>query len=1003
MKKLKMFNLLLFSLLIGRGLNIFSLPVKAETGQDVSVKVTSSLRACKPGDNVEFTLTANNFTEDQPKLRVKLSFSSEFNNISYDFNENLYPQKIENYETDIYEFTFDGSNSENSVSLGTIYAKIADYVDSPIELYPNITAEIYSYTDSGDIAWLPCSVDLDSARVTVTPPEPEKPTEIPAVAVTLTESSLTLNTGDISTIYATIEPANSTDNVVWDSSVPLVATVENGTITAHKAGETTITARRGDVSASCLVTVLCKHEYEHIESTATCLSEGIAEHYRCSKCGELFDTEKKHTDLQQLKEEKTEHNYSDLTEEIAATCETDGIKAHYTCKSCGTLFDTNKEIIENGDLIIPMTGHKYGRWKTDETSHWQECTNPECGKTTDKQEHICDNVPCESKKFCQICNNEYGEIKKHRYVFYREVSATCETEGTKAHYFCPDCGKYFDTEKQEISKEKLTIDKLNHKIGTEWKTDETSHWQECERCKEKLNYGEHRAADTSCEHKSVCEVCKSEYGKPGEHRLSFISGKTETCEKDGIIAHFVCTKCDKIFDENKQEITKEDLIIKKTGHTPDGIWKDYGKYHRQSCLKCKEKLDISNHTGKAGCGEKAVCNICGAQYGEPAEHSFGILNKRIEPTCRSEGREAYYRCKECGKLFNENKDEISEKDLVIKKSNHNAGNNWQSDGVKHWRKCLNCNEILDVAEHHGGQRNCLSRGICADCNKTYGEKGEHIYGELSREKKATCETDGVKSHYTCGVCSKIFDENKKEISKENLIITKTGHRQSENWHSDEENHQYICTNEGCGKILERRAHNFDYGTVTKQPGYDENRTGKKMYRCRECGYEKTRIIPVLTYRKNYKIVNGASQTVTENSGETVSFRSNCGIEKFVRLEIDEKLVDPENYILKEGSTIVELKPEYLATLEVGKHGVSIVSQDGTADTTLRITPQPEEEEETEKTTTAKTNKTSTKTAKTTKKIKSPNTGDISRPVMAMMGAAMLLTYFALCIKREKSK
>ena len=916
MKKLKMFNLLLFSLLIGRGLNIFSLPVKAETGQDISVKVISSLRACKPGDNVEFTLTANNFTEDQPKLRVKLSFSSEFSNISYDFNENLYPQKIEDYETDIYEFTFDGSNSENSVSLGTICATIADYVDSPIELYPNITAEIYSYTDSGDFAWLPCSVDLDSARVTVTPPEPEKPTEIPAVAVTLTESSLTLNTGDISTIYATIEPANSTDEIVWDSSVPLVATVENGTITAHKAGETTITARRGDVSASCLVTVLCKHEYEHIESTATCLSEGIAEHYRCSKCGELFDTEKKHTDLQQLKEEKTEHDYSDLT---------------------------------------------------------------------------------------------------------KEVPATCETDGTKAHYFCPDCGKYFDTEKQEIPKEKLTIDKLNHKIGTEWKTDETSHWQECERCKEKLNYGEHRAADTSCEHKSVCEVCKSEYGKPGEHRLSFISGKTETCEKDGIIAHFVCTKCDKIFDEKEQEITEEDLIIKKTGHTPDGTWKDYGEYHRQSCLKCKEKLDISNHTGKARCEEKAVCNVCGARYGEPAEHSFGILNKRIEPTCQSEGREAYYRCKECGKLFNENKDEISEKDLIIKKSNHNTGNNWQSDGVKHWRKCLNCNEILDVAEHHGGQRNCLSRGICADCNKTYGEKGEHIYGELSREKKATCETDGVKSHYTCGICSKIFDENKKEISKENLIIIKTGHRQSENWHSDEENHQYICTNEGCGKILERRAHNFDYGTVTKQPGYDENRTGEKVYRCRDCGYEKTRIIPVLTYRKDYKIVNGASQTVTENSGETVSFRSNCGIEKFIRLEIDEKLVDPENYILKDGSTIVELKPEYLATLEVGKHGVSIVSQDGTADTTLRIKAQPEEKEETEKTTTgktnktsaktaktnktstktAKTNKTSTKTAKTTKKIKSPNTGDISRPLTAMIGAAMLFTSFALCSKKRK--
>ena len=901
MKKLKMFNLLLFSLLIGRGLNIFSLPVKAETGQENTIKVSVDQTEVSPGDTVIYTFVLGDIYYDTGEVMLSVEYPENTTAVTYSANENFIRSNSITNNAGI--FKYDGVRDYDKITLLTVSVKISEEILEKTEIQPNITAYYKDYSSN----LLPCSIDLDSAHVTVTPPEPEKPTEIPAVAVTLTESSLTLNTGDISTIYATIEPANFTDEIVWDSSVPFVATVENGTITAHKAGETTITARRGDVSASCLVTVLCKHEYEHIESTATCLSEGIAEHYRCSKCGELFDTEKKHTDLQQLKEEKTEHNYSDLTKEVAATCETAGTKAHYTCKSCGTVFDTNKEIIENGDLTIPMTGHKYGQWKTDETSHWREC----------------------------------------------------------------------------------------------------------ERCKEKLNYGEHRAADTSCEHKSVCEVCKSEYGKPGEHRLSFISGKTETCEKDGIIAHFVCTKCNKIFDEKEQEITEEDLIIKKTGHTPDGIWKDYGEYHRQSCLKCKEKLDISNHTGKARCEEKAVCNICGARYGEPAEHSFGILNRRIEPTCQSEGREAYYRCKECGKLFNENKDEISEKDLVIKKSNHNTGNYWQSDGVKHWRKCLNCNEILDVAEHHGGQRNCLSRKICADCNKTYGEKGDHIYGELSREKKATCETDGVKSHYTCGVCSKIFDENKREISKENLIIIKTGHRQSENWHSDEENHQYICTNEGCGKILERRAHNFDYGTVTKQPGYDENQTGKKVYRCRECGYEKTRIIPVLTYRKNYKIVNGASQTVTENSDDTISFRSNCGIEKFIRLEIDEKLVNPENYILKEGSTIVELKPEYLATLEVGKHGVSIVSQDGTADTTLRITPQPEEEEETEKTTTgkttktsaktAKTNKTSTKTAKTTKKIKSPNTGDISRPLTAMIGAAMLLTSFALCRKGEKSK
>lgn len=444
-----MFNLLLFSLLIGRGLNIFSLPVKAESGQENTIKVSVDQTEVSPGDTVIYTFVLDDIYYDTGEVTLSVEYPENMTAATYSANENFIRSNSITNNTGI--FNYDGVRGYDEITLLTVSVKISEEILEETEIQPNITAYYKDY--SGNL--LPCSIDLDSARVTVTPPEPENPAEIPAVAVTLTESNLTLNTGDISTIYATIEPANSTDEIVWDSSVPLVATVENGTITAHKAGETTITARRGDVSASCLVTVLCKHEYEHIDSTATCLSEGVAEHYRCSKCGELFDTEKKHTDLQQLKEEKTEHNYSDLTKEVAATCETEGIKAHYTCKSCGTVFDTNKEIIENGDLTIPMTGHKYGRWKTDETSHWRECTNPECGKTTDKQEHICDNVPCESKKFCQVCNKEYGEIKKHRYVSYREVAATCETAGTKAHYFARTAENILTRKNKKLAKKNL--------------------------------------------------------------------------------------------------------------------------------------------------------------------------------------------------------------------------------------------------------------------------------------------------------------------------------------------------------------------------------------------------------------------------------------------------------------------------------------------------------------------------------------------------------------------
>ncbi len=54
----------------------------------------------------------------------------------------------------------------------------------------------------------------------------------------------------------TITPENATDKTVtWTSSDETVATVENGVIKAIKAGEATITAKAGDKTATCAVTV----------------------------------------------------------------------------------------------------------------------------------------------------------------------------------------------------------------------------------------------------------------------------------------------------------------------------------------------------------------------------------------------------------------------------------------------------------------------------------------------------------------------------------------------------------------------------------------------------------------------------------------------------------------------------------------------------------------------------------------------------------------------------
>lgn len=58
--------------------------------------------------------------------------------------------------------------------------------------------------------------------------------------------------------------------------------------------------------------------------------------------------------------------------------------------------------------------------------------------------------------------------------------------------------------------------------------------------------------------------------------------------------------------------------------------------------------------------------------------------------------------------------------------------------------------------------------------------------------------------------------------------------------------------------------------------------------------------------------------------------ANGPVEKFTGIEVDGKAVDAANYTVKSGSTIITLKPEYLNTLSVGKHTLTVIYTDGEA-------------------------------------------------------------------------
>ncbi len=96
---------------------------------------------------------------------------------------------------------------------------------------------------------------------------------IPATKVTLSNTTLSFDDLTPKTLTATVQPANSTDKVVWSSSDEAVATVVNGVVTPKKTGNCTITAKAGNVSATCEVTIDIDFEiYTITRNLTNCIS-----------------------------------------------------------------------------------------------------------------------------------------------------------------------------------------------------------------------------------------------------------------------------------------------------------------------------------------------------------------------------------------------------------------------------------------------------------------------------------------------------------------------------------------------------------------------------------------------------------------------------------------------------------------------------------------------------------------------------------------------------------
>ena len=135
-----------------------------------------------------------------------------------------------------------------------------------------------------------------------------------------------------------------------------------------------------------------------------------------------------------------------------------------------------------------------------------------------------------------------------------------------------------------------------------------------------------------------------------------------------------------------------------------GDWQHDENGHWKLCA-CGAEVDRAAHTGGvATCTKKAVCDVCGEEYGEvnAASHTNLVKTEAKAATHMTEGNIEYWTCNGCDKYFSDEAgtQEIALADTVIPKlTEHTAdGSGWHSDETGHWNTC-ECGEKLNEAAH----------------------------------------------------------------------------------------------------------------------------------------------------------------------------------------------------------------------------------------------------------------------------------------------------------------
>ena len=503
---------------------------------------------------------------------------------------------------------------------------------------------------------------------------------------------------------------------------------------------------------------------------------------------------------------------------------------------------------------------------------------------------------------------------------YLKSAATC-TEKAVYYKSCSVCGLSSKGTADEATF--ISGDILGHDYGAWTSNGNGTHTRVCSRDASHTETDNCTGGTADCKNRAICETCGGEYGDLASHNFTAEIAEADYLKSDATctakaVYYKSCTVCGLSSKGTTDEATFTSGNI--LGHDW-GAWTSNGNdTHTRVCSRDASHTETDNCSGgTASCTKKAVCEVCGGEYGEMNAHDFTAetaTEQYLKSAATCTEKAVYYKsCTVCGlsSKGTANEATFTSGDIL----GHDWGA-WTSNGNDtHTRTCKRDESHTETDNCSGGTATCTAKAVCAVCNGEYGETKAHDFTAEKADAKylksaATCTEKAVyyKSCTVCGLSSKgTADEATFEsgnilghdwgawTSNGNGTHTRVcsrdaSHTETDNCsggtatctakavcevckaeygEKDPEHHAEGCELEWiataneheqkyslCGKVtIAKEKHTFGDWTVTQRP--TSNRDGEKERICQICQYKETKTIPATGSSYSYYSIKATSE------------------------------------------------------------------------------------------------------------------------------------------------